>query len=92
VFLEKAPPPVEPANTGIFSQHVLIATAAGFFSITVALVLLTLWFRRGDHRIHRRIASLRDKPLDLGSAETDPPPTDKGLDIDFGPHGPRDGM
>jgi hypothetical protein len=92
VFLEKAPPPVEPANTGIFSQHVLIATAAGFFSITVAPVLLTLWFRRGDHRIHRRIASLRDKPLDLGSAETDPPPTDKGLDIDFGPHGPRDGM
>jgi hypothetical protein len=92
VILDKAPPAAEPANTGIFSQHVLLATAAGCFGITMLIVGLTLWFRRGDRKVHSRLASLRDKPLELGSAETDPPPSERAIDVDFGPHGPRDAM
>lgn len=90
VFLEKAvaaPPPER-----IFSRDVLIATAIGCFSITVIIVGLTLWFRRGDRAVQSKLAALRDRPLELGSSETDPPPVEpREPDPDFGPHGRRDG-
>jgi hypothetical protein len=89
VILEKAPV-IVPATEGIFSRHVLIATGVGFFSITVIIAGLTLWFRRGDKKVQHRLASLRDKPLELGSAETDPPPHEpRDADPEFGPYGPR---
>jgi len=89
VILEKAPV-VVPATEGIFSQHVLIATGVGFFSITVIIVGLTLWFRRGDRKVQSRLALLRDRPLELGSAETDPRPHEpRSPDPEFGPYGPR---
>jgi hypothetical protein len=90
VFLEKTV--VAPPSDGIFSRDVLIATGVGFFSITVLIAGLTFWFRRGDRAVQSKLATLRDKPLELGSAETDPPPVEpREPDPDFGPHGRRDG-
>jgi hypothetical protein len=41
-----------------------------------------LWFRRGDRKIHQRLAALRDQPLNLGEdavAETAMPQPETGV-------------
>jgi hypothetical protein len=72
----------EPATTApperIFSRDVLLALMGGALAIVLAIVGMALYFRRGDRAVQSKLAALRDRPLNLGSEEPEPP-KDSGL-------------
>ena len=72
VYLEPPPPVVERTP---FSKDILIAVLAGLLAIGVTIAFMTLWFRRGDRKIHERLANLRNQPLNLGDEEPPAPQT-----------------
>ena len=66
VYLE--PPPVVEERSP-YTKDILIAVLGGLLAIGMAIAFMTLWFRRGDRKIHQRLANLRNQPLNLGDEE-----------------------
>lgn len=66
------PPPVE---TAPYSAKLIMWTMGGVVTALGLVVLLNFWFRRGDKRIERQLAEVRDKhmPFSVEPAPEPPP-------------------
>lgn len=70
ITLEEPPP----TNEEPYSKSILMVSLLGLIAIVACMVLMGLWFRKGDQATRKALVTLRDKSVTFETPDEPPPP------------------